>query len=59
MARVRAWSLDRRLQEEGAGTEGGGKRHERAEVGAAKTEDRHFCGQPICVDLILRSLPVP
>ena len=59
MARVRAWSLDRRLQEEGRGTEGGGRRNECAEVGAAETKDRNFCGQPLCVDIVLRSLLVP
>ena len=59
MARVRAWSFDRRLQEEGGGTEGGGRRNECAEVGAAKTKDRNFCRQPLCLDIVLRSLLIP
>ena len=59
MAGVRSWSFDRRLQEEGRGTDGGKKRNECAEVGAAKTKNGYFCSQSLCLDFVLRSLFVP
>ena len=53
MAHIRPWTFDFWLQESRRGAEAGGITNDREGSSTAKCKDRHFCCQPLRLDIVL------
>ena len=53
-----SWPFDFRLQESRRGAKAQGDTTQYEEFGSSQDADRHLCRFPLCVDLLLRGLPL-